>query len=137
MIHNLSGMQCLIFFLPPLKFLLCRGSNSFLVNIAIAISYKYEITSDTTYYDYILQIMDYPMGVNAMRISYIIGYSEYTETDTHDCWAWIIGSGNFWPNGWLYRVPNNDLINDWETPNVDPAKSYSAEGTAPHAWGSK
>ena len=38
----------------------------------------------------------------------------------------------------LYGGPNNELINDHETPcGVAAAKSYAGPGTGPHAWGSK
>ncbi len=41
------------------------------MNRAIALAYAYEITGDVTYQDYILQTLDYVMGVNAMHISYV------------------------------------------------------------------
>jgi endoglucanase len=47
------------------------GSNSFVVNRAIALAYAYEITGNTSYQDYILRTMDYIMGVNAMDLSYV------------------------------------------------------------------
>lgn len=78
------------------------------------------------------------MGTNAMDISYVTGYGEKAETDTHDRWAWTIGQDSYWPRGWLSGGPNNELVNDYETPGgVAAAKSYAARGTAPHAWGSK
>merc|ERR1711966_81090 len=77
-------------------------------------------------------------GTNAMDISYVTGYGEKAETDTHDRWAWTIGQDAFWPKGWLSGGPNNELINDYETPGgAAAAKSYAGPGTAPHAWGSK
>jgi len=114
------------------------GSNSFIMNRAIALAYAYEVSGDASYQDYIMRTMDYIMGVNAMDISYITGYGEKAETDTHDRWAWTIGQDAFWPKGWLSGGPNNELINDYETPGgVAAAKSYAGPGTAPHAWGSK
>jgi len=114
------------------------GSNSFIMNRAIALAYAYEITGDVSYQDYILRTLDYVMGVNAMHISYVTGYGTKAETDTHDRWAWTIGQDAFWPRGWLSGGPNNELINDYETPGgVAAAKSYAGPGTAPHAWGSK
>lgn len=47
------------------------GSNSFIMNRAIALAYAYEITGDVSYQDYILRTLDYVMGVNAMHISYV------------------------------------------------------------------
>lgn len=114
------------------------GSNSFLTNRAIALAYAYEITGNDVYQKAILRTMDYLLGVNAMRLSYITGYGEFNEGDTHDRWAWTVGGGAFWPRGWLSGGPNNELINDNATPtNQPPAKSYAAPGTAPDAWGSK
>eukprot|EP00581_Thalassiosira_minuscula_P028458 CAMPEP_0183754816 /NCGR_PEP_ID=MMETSP0739-20130205/3731_1 /TAXON_ID=385413 /ORGANISM="Thalassiosira miniscula, Strain CCMP1093" /LENGTH=1540 /DNA_ID=CAMNT_0025991459 /DNA_START=38 /DNA_END=4660 /DNA_ORIENTATION=+ len=114
------------------------GSNSFIMNRMIALAYAYEITSNADYHKYLLRSMDYIMGTNAMDISYVTGYGEKAETDTHDRWAWTIGQDGFWPKGWLSGGPNNELINDYETPGgVAAAKSYAAPGTAPHAWGSK
>ncbi len=114
------------------------GSNSFIANRAIALAYAYEITGDASYQDAILRSLDYLMGVNAMRLSYVTGWGEFTETDTHDRWAWTVSGGAFWPRGWLSGGPNDELINDNATPNnAPPAKSYAAPGTAPDAWGSK
>ena len=114
------------------------GSNSFIMNRMIALAYAYEVSGDVSYQKYILRSMDYIMGTNAMDISYVTGYGEKAETDTHDRWAWTIGQDAFWPKGWLSGGPNNELINDYETPGgVAAAKSYAAPGTAPHAWGSK
>ena len=43
-----------------------------------------------------------------------------------------------WIHIQLSGGPNNELINDYETPGgVSAAKSYAGPGTAPHAWGSK
>jgi endoglucanase len=114
------------------------GSNSFIMNRMMVLAYAYEVTSDNIYQDYLLRSMDYVMGTNAMDISYVTGYGEKAETDTHDRWAWTVGEDTFWPKGWLSGGPNNELINDSATPNgVAAAKSYAAPGTAPNAWASK
>ncbi|KAL7549595.1 hypothetical protein ACHAWF_012862 [Thalassiosira exigua] len=114
------------------------GSNSFIMNRMIALAYAYEISSDDSYLQSLMRSMDYLMGTNAMDISYVTGYGDKAETDTHDRWAWTIGQDTFWPKGWLSGGPNNELINDYETPGgVAAAKSYAGPGTAPHAWGSK
>jgi endoglucanase len=108
------------------------------MNRMIALAYAYEITSDVSYQKYLLRSMDYVMGTNAMDISYVTGYGEKAETDTHDRWAWTVGQDAFWPKGWLSGGPNNELSNASETPGgVAAAKSYAGPGTAPHAWGSK
>ena len=114
------------------------GSNSFMLNRAIALAYAYEITGNDAYQKAILRTLDYMMGTNAMRLAYVTGYGEYSEGDTHDRWAWTVSAGAFWPAGWLAGGPNDELINDNATPkNQPPAKSYAGPGTAPDAWGSK
>jgi len=113
------------------------GSNSFIMNRMIALAYAYEITGSDTYQLYLMRSMDYVMGTNAMDISYVTGYGEKAETDTHDRWAWTIGQDAFWPKGWLSGGPNNELINDNATPYAAAAKSYAEPGSAPQAWGSK
>lgn len=114
------------------------GSNSFIMNRMIALAYAYEITKNVDYQKALLRSMDYIMGTNAMDISYVTGYGEKAETDTHDRWAWTIGEDAFWPKGWLSGGPNNELLNDNATPGgAAAAKSYAGPGTAPQAWGSK
>eukprot|EP00804_Cyclotella_cryptica_P030144 CCRYP_009578-RB/>CCRYP_009578-RB protein AED:0.10 eAED:0.10 QI:327/0.69/0.64/1/0.76/0.71/14/317/1376 len=113
------------------------GSNSFIMNRAVVLAYAYEITGNVSYQNYLLRSMDYIMGVNAMGISYVTGYGEKSETDTHDRLAWAVGQDVFWPKGWLSGGPNNELINDSATPSGAAAKSYAGRGTAPQAWCSK
>ncbi|WP_220036928.1 glycoside hydrolase family 9 protein [Paenibacillus sambharensis] len=115
------------------------GSNSFIVNKMIMLGFAYDVTQDLGYLKGMYRIMDYLMGNNAMRLSYVTGYGEYYETDLHDRWAWgKYMSGISFPRGWLSGGPNNELINDPATPAGKPAaKSYAAKNTAPDAWGSK
>lgn len=114
------------------------GSNSFVMNRMIALAYAHEITGEVSYQKYLLRSMDYIMGTNAMDISYVTGYGAKAETDTHDRWAWTVGQEEHWPRGWLSGGPNDELVNDYETPRSAPAaKSYAGPGTAPRAWGSK
>ncbi len=83
--------------------------------------------------------MDYLLGNNAMKISYITGYGHFYETDTHDRWAWgCYQKGIPYPKGWLAGGPNNYLINEPSTPRNRPAaKSYAGKNTAFDAWCSK
>ncbi|MCF2944656.1 glycoside hydrolase family 9 protein [Paenibacillus tarimensis] len=115
------------------------GSNSFVVNKMIMLAFAYDATLNLDYLKGMYRIMDYLMGNNAMRLSYITGYGEYYETDLHDRWAWgKYTNGIPFPRGWLSGGPNNELINDPATPAGKPAaKSYAAKNTAPDAWGSK
>lgn len=115
------------------------GSNSFVVNKMVLMGYAYDISDDPTYFKAMNRTMDYLMGTNAMKISYITGYGEYYETDTHDRWAWgKYQSGISYPKGWLSGGPNSELVNDSATPTgVPAAKSYADKDTAPDAWASK
>ncbi|MNN04818.1 Cellulose 1,4-beta-cellobiosidase precursor [compost metagenome] len=115
------------------------GSNSFIVNKMILLGYAYDLCRNLDYLKAIHRSMDYLMGNNALRLSYITGYGKYYETDTHDRWAWgKYQSGESYPKGWLSGGPNNKLINDPVTPANQPAaKSYAPANTAPEAWCSK
>lgn len=115
------------------------GSNSIIVNKMILLGYAYDLSQDVDYLKAMYRAMDYLMGNNAMRLSYITGYGEYYETDTHDRWAWgKYQSGIPYPKGWLSGGPNNTVINDAATPTGRPAaKSYAPKNTAPDAWVSK
>lgn len=115
------------------------GSNSSILNNMIEFAYAYDITNDNKYLKAVYRNMDYMMGNNAMKQSYITGYGQYAETDTHDRWAWAIHSatGVAYPKGWISGGPNNSIISDTATPIVASAKSYAANGTAVNAWASK
>lgn len=115
------------------------GSNSAIANKMILLGYAYDLSQNLDYLKGMNRGMDYFMGNNAMRLSYITGYGQYYETDTHDRWAWgKYQSGVPYPKGWLSGGPNNTLINDSATPTGMPAaKSYAPKNTAPDAWVSK
>ncbi|WP_199925578.1 glycoside hydrolase family 9 protein [Paenibacillus bouchesdurhonensis] len=115
------------------------GSNSIIANKMIFLGYAYDFSQNLDYLKAMNQAMDYFMGNNAMRLSYITGYGQYYETDTHDRWAWgKYQSGVSYPKGWLSGGPNNTVINDSATPTGMPAaKSYAPKNTAPDAWVSK
>lgn len=114
------------------------GSNSFIANRMLVLGVAYDDSGSLTYLKALNRAMDYLMGNNAMRLSYVTGYGEYFETDLHDRWAWGKYPGLAYPKGWLAGGPNNELINDPATPTGRPAaKSYAPKNTAPDAWGSK
>ncbi|WP_127529588.1 glycoside hydrolase family 9 protein [Paenibacillus kobensis] len=115
------------------------GSNSAILHNMIEFAYAYDLTSDLKYLKAMYRNMDYMMGNNAMKQSYITGYGQYSETDTHDRWAWTVhtATGVPYPKGWISGGPNNAIISDTATPIVASAKSYAASGTAPNAWASK
>jgi endoglucanase len=114
------------------------GSNSFIANRMLLLGTAHGLTDDLRYLKAMHRAMDYLMGNNAMRLSYVTGYGEYAETDLHDRLAWGAYPGTPYPKGWLSGGPNNENINDPATPTGRPAaKSYAAPDTAPEAWGSK
>ncbi|GAA1412199.1 glycoside hydrolase family 9 protein [Catellatospora coxensis] len=114
------------------------GSNSFIANRMLVLGVAYDDSGSLAYFKAMNRAMDYLMGNNAMRLSYVTGYGEYAETDLHDRWAWGKYPGIAYPKGWLAGGPNNELINDPATPTGRPAaKSYAPKNTAPDAWGSK
>jgi chitodextrinase len=104
----------------------------------LVLGVAYDATDDLRYLKAMNRCMDYLMGNNAMRLSYVSGYGEFAESDLHDRWAWGKYPGLAYPKGWLAGGPNSELINDPATPTGRPAaKSYAAKNTAPEAWGSK
>lgn len=114
------------------------GSNSFIANRMLLLGTAHDLTDDVRYLKAVHRAMDYLMGNNAMRLSYITGYGEYAETDLHDRLAWGAYPATPYPKGWLSGGPNNENINDPATPTGMPAaKSYAGPDTAPDAWGSK
>ncbi|MFF2525275.1 glycoside hydrolase family 9 protein [Streptomyces liangshanensis] len=114
------------------------GSNSAVVNRMLLLGTDYDLTADPRALRAMHRSMDYLMGANAMRLSYVTGYGAYHETDLHDRLAWGRYPATPYPRGWLSGGPNSTLINDTATPTGRPAaKSYAGPGTAPAAWGSK
>ncbi|MFI6079631.1 glycoside hydrolase family 9 protein [Streptomyces sp. NPDC051217] len=114
------------------------GSNSAIVNRMMLLGTAYDIGHDRRHLKAMHRAMDYLLGTNAMRISYVTGYGAHPETDLHDRLAWGQYPATPYPKGWLSGGPNSTLINDPVTPTGRPAaKSYAGPGTAPSAWGSK
>jgi endoglucanase len=114
------------------------GSNSFIVNRMLLLGTAHDLTDDVRYLKAMHRGMDYLMGTNAMRLSYVTGYGEHAESDLHDRLAWGAYPATPYPKGWLSGGPNNENINDPATPTGRPAaKSYAGPDTAPDAWGSK
>ncbi|MFD3523312.1 glycoside hydrolase family 9 protein [Streptomyces sp. NPDC058653] len=114
------------------------GSNSAIVNRMMLLGTAYDIGHDRRHLKAMHRAMDYLLGTNALRISYVTGYGAHRETDLHDRLAWGQYPATPYPKGWLSGGPNSVLINDPVTPKGRPAaKSYAGPGTAPSAWGSK
>ncbi len=109
------------------------GSNKQAMGSQMILAYAYEISSNASYLKGIHRIMDYVMGTNGLKVSFVTGYGGYSEKDTHDRQA----NGNS-PKGWLSGGPQNELINDPVTPNTaNAALNYADSGTFANAWASK
>ncbi|WP_330172852.1 glycoside hydrolase family 9 protein [Streptomyces sp. NBC_01498] len=114
------------------------GSNAAVVNRMLLLGTAYDLGHDRRHLKAMHRAMDYLLGTNAMRISYVTGYGAHRETDLHDRLAWGRYPATPYPHGWLSGGPNSVNINDPVTPPGRPAaKSYAGPGTAPSAWGSK
>jgi len=115
------------------------GSNADVMKRMMLLGHAHALKGDSQYLSAMYRCMDYIMGTNALRLSFVTGYGQASETDTHDRWAWSkFLEGVPYPRGWLSGGPNNANINDGATPkDAAAAKSYAARGTAPTAWASK
>jgi endoglucanase len=115
------------------------GSNKVVMHSIVLLAYAYEFTGDVKYLKGVHRAMDYIMGVNTLRLSFITGYGNYFEQNTHDRMA----NGNS-PLGWLSGGPvhKNQVIlsGDSVTPQTNfPAKNYHVSSTSgwDSAWSSK
>lgn len=109
------------------------GSNKQAMGSQMILAYAYEISANLDYLKGIHRIMDYVMGNNGVKVSFVTGYGAYNEKDTHDRMA----NGNS-PRGWLSGGPQDELINDPVTPVTGkPALNYAEAGTFANAWASK
>ena len=115
------------------------GSNGSVLNAMILIAVAYDITKERRYLKSMHRAMDYLLGVNGLRLSFITGYGDQPERDLHDRWAWgAYLKGTPFPPGWIAGGPNDRLINDHATPKQVPAAlSYAPANSAPKAWCSK
>ncbi|MBN2771123.1 MAG: glycoside hydrolase family 9 protein [Spirochaetes bacterium] len=85
------------------------GSNSFVLNISIALAYAFDYSADIKYINGIAESMDYVLGRNAMDTSYITGYGERTVKNPHHR-VWANQLGDQFPEpapGAISGGPNN------------------------------
>jgi chitodextrinase len=114
------------------------GSNSLVTNNTMVLAVAYDLSADKKYLRGVNRAMDYLMGNNAVRQSFVTGYGEFYETDLHDRLAWGAYPGTPYPRGWMAGGPLTENSGDPATPRTGPiAKRYAAKNTAPDAWGSK
>lgn len=126
------------------------GSNSTVANRGIVLAYAHKLSGDIKYLKALHRVMDYLMGTNPVKLSYVLGYGQYAEKDVHDRAAFTTfkQSNIPFPSGWLVGGPNSGVCEDGlkgtsgtgatSTPtDAAPAKRYAGAGEGFHAWCSK
>lgn len=118
------------------------GSNSFVANNMIVLGYAHRITKNRRYLSHFYQAWDYLLGNNALSLSFVTGYGEFSERDTHDRLAYTAYlKGAPFPKGWLSGGPMNDTASCHREVSTDlslpPALAYGRPGSATTAWCSK
>lgn len=109
------------------------GSNKQAMGAQLLLAYAHDITGNASYLKALHRIMDYVMGTNGLKVSFVTGFGTHNEKDTHDRMA----NGNS-PIGWLSGGPQDEVINDPATPNTGHAAlNYADSGTFANAWASK
>lgn len=74
------------FTVPIIRYL--WGSNSFILNKLMVLTYAYEFTQDNKYLNGISNAMDYLLGKNPLELSYITGYgTNSVKNPHHRFWA--------------------------------------------------
>ncbi len=108
------------------------GSNSFVADNAIVMSYAYLLTDEDQYLDGAIGGMDYLLGRNAMDYSYVTGYGSHAiEYPHHRFWAKQIDE-TFpkAPNGVMCGGPNSGMQDPWvqgsgwKKGEIPPQKCY-------------
>ncbi len=102
------------------------GSNKVVMHSSMILGYAREATGNTKYTKGMHQAMDYIMGVNTLRLSFITGYGTYFARAAHD----RMSNGNA-GIGWMLGGPlMSSLINDPNTPKTpNPAKNHCSGDT--------
>lgn len=91
------------------------GSNSFVADNAIVISYAYNLTSDAKYMNGVISAADYLLGRNAMDYSYVTGYGTHAAENPHHRW-WANQVDALFPkapSGVLVGGPNSGMQDPW------------------------
>ena len=91
------------------------GSNSFVVNSAIIMSYAYDLTGDQKHFNGAVSAMDYIMGRNPMDYCYVTGYGTHFVKNPHHRW-WANQVDSIFPSapdGVLCGGPNSGLEDPW------------------------
>ncbi|WP_024834592.1 glycoside hydrolase family 9 protein [Ruminiclostridium josui] len=91
------------------------GSNSFVINEAIVMSYAYEFSNNKKYINGALTAMDYLLGRNPNVQSYVTGYGDNPLENPHHRF-WSYQADNTFPKpppGCLSGGPNSGLQDPW------------------------
>lgn len=91
------------------------GSNSFVVNNAIVMSYAYEFSNNAKYINGAITAMDYILGRNPNVQSYVTGYGDNPLENPHHRF-WSYQADNSFPHppaGCLSGGPNSGLQDPW------------------------
>lgn len=108
------------------------GSNSFVADNAILLSYAYDMTENDAYLTGAVSAMDYLLGRNPMDYSYVTGYGTHAvKYPHHRFWAHQVqDSYPLAPNGVLVGGPNSGMEDPWvkgsgwKEGQIAPAKCY-------------
>ena len=108
------------------------GSNSFVLDNAVVISYAYIKTGDTDYINGAITAMDYILGRNANDYSYVTGYGIHAaKYPHHRFWSYLVDdSFPMAPSGILVGGPNSGMEDPWvkgsgwKKGQIPPAKCY-------------
>jgi len=128
------------------------GSNSFVLNNAIALAYAYDFTKKDDYLEAAIFALDYVLGRNALAQSYVTGYGEWPLRNPHHrFWAHQASAGYpEAPPGVVSGGPNSSLQDPYvksagllgcaaQKCFIDHIEAYSANEitinwNAPLAW---
>lgn len=106
------------------------GSNSSILNNAIAFAYAYEITGDPVYWNAITESMDWLLGRNALAVSFISGYGQVSmQHPHHRFWSNMPDAGFPAPPpgaiaGGVNAYPSDDAASQANLNDLPPAKRY-------------
>ena len=91
------------------------GSNSFVINNAIVMSYAYDITGKMDFISGASTAMDYILGRNPLEQSYVTGYGEHATTYPHHrYWSYQLDpTFPMAPAGVLSGGPNSAMQDPW------------------------
>jgi endoglucanase len=123
------------------------GSNAAQAGGVVMLSAAYEHSGNKKYLAAAYRFMDYLLGINPMKISYVIGFGNAAEQYTHDRAMTATGG---WVHGTLVGGPHNvdeyfaalasrwggsNNIGDGATPNSGPAlKRYTVTDDGANSW---